>query len=86
MKQASFRLSIAAILLPSCSVPGIKHSFADKFSGLWLIFDAACQSFATTSHLMVSAACLLLRLDQHAARARTFCTAMSWMTGVRRIS
>ena len=43
MKQASFQLNIAE-LLPSCSLPGIKHCAADNFSGLWSAFDVACES------------------------------------------
>ena len=50
MKQASFQLNIAE-LLPSCSLPGFKHCFADNFSGLWPVFDVVCESGLTFSHI-----------------------------------
>ena len=50
MKQASFQLNIKK-LLPSCSLPGIKHCFADNISGLWPVFDVVCESGLEFSHI-----------------------------------
>ena len=72
---------------PLCSMPGAKQCCTDRLYGLGLVGEIVREAMTIIiSGLGNSTACFLLRLDEYAACAQTFCTAMSWIMFVCRIS